>query len=303
MTVEELRDYCTKRGIVIGDENEHILYTLASFISEAQSTGKPLKHVLFIGARGAGKTTMMRLYGGFASEYLEMGADNLNSIGTLRYYVVNLDDNGALGIDEFHKIKASGEQLGEYMTDPETKVTIIGATMRPDRVSDFLRSRFYAELRILPYSTKTLKEIAMLRYPELEEETAEFLAERCDGTPRDLVLKKIETLKAYAVMEEIDGKISVRLAEEFLERTGIDEMGLEPIHREYIRCLGESKNFQSSLNTIASKLGLPSQEIESDIERRLVRMGFVEIGTRGRVLTEAGQKYYVKWLKRREGDG
>jgi len=64
----------------------------------------------------------MRLHGEFASEYVEKDAASLNSPGKVRYYMAIIEEGG--------------EQLGLKMVDLECKVTVIGATMRPDHASD-----------------------------------------------------------------------------------------------------------------------------------------------------------------------
>jgi len=282
------------QGFILGKENSHVLYQISCFVEEAKITDQPLKSILIVGMRGIGKTTIAQIYGSHASSFEEKSSDYLSNIQLLSYTIGQLSSKSAILVDEIHKLKHSAEELGLYMLNPSYDFTVIGATTRADQIVPSLRSRFSAELRLLPYSTETLARIAKHHMKELEEESALYLAKISDGTPRHLILKLITTLRAHLVSTRQNQKsISIQDIKEFLQLIKIDEEGLEEIHRDYIRSIAEYP-FGASLNTLASKLALPKGEIENDIEQRLIKKGFVEISSRGRVLIGKGMEYHRK---------
>lgn len=281
-------------GFILGTENSHILYQIKCFTEAARITNEPLKSILLVGMRGIGKTTIAQIYGSYASSFEEKSSDYLSNIQLLRYTIGQLRSKSAILIDEIHKLKHSAEELGLIMLDNSYDFTVIGATTRADQIVPSLRSRFSAELRLLPYSTETLAKIAKHHMKELEEEAAKYLAEISDGTPRHLILKLITTLKAHLISTKQTQKlVTTQEVKDFLLLIKIDDEGLEEIHRDYIRSVAEYP-FGASLNTLASKLALPKGEIENDIEQRLIKKGFVEISSRGRVLIGKGMDYYRK---------
>jgi len=281
-------------GFLLGKENAHVLYQIGCFIQEANIKNEPLKPILIVGMRGIGKTTIARIYGSYASSFEEKSADYLSNIQLLRYTVGQLRSKSAILIDEIHKLKHSAEELGLYMLNPEYDFTVIGATTRADQIVPSLRSRFSAELRLLPYSISTLAKIAKYHMKDLEDKAALYLAEISDGTPRHLILKLITTLRAHLIsIKQNQKSISIQDVKKFLKLIKVDDEGLEPIHRDYIKSIADYA-FGASLNTLASKLSLPKGEIENDIEQRLIKKGFVEISSRGRILTGKGMEYYRK---------
>jgi Holliday junction resolvasome RuvABC ATP-dependent DNA helicase subunit len=73
---------------------------------------------------------------------------------------------------------------------------------------------------------------------------------------------------------------------------GIDAKGLFRHDREYVRFLADRN--QASLESISRFLGLDVAYVKTQIEDKLVRSRFVELGSGGRRLTELGRDYLEK---------
>ena len=74
-------------------------------------------------------------------------------------------------------------------------------------------------------------------------------------------------------------------ATEALKMQGIDENGLNPIDRDYIAVLKNlPKGSAIGVNTLCSSLSIDRQTIEQKIEPYLIRCGYIDRTSKGRVL-------------------
>ena len=80
------------------------------------------------------------------------------------------------------------------------------------------------------------------------------------------------------------------------EMKGIDDQGLSRSDREYMRHLIEADE-PIGVETLASALGESTETIEQSIEPFLLRLGFVQRTSRGRVATEKAAKLFEEVVK------
>ena len=113
------------------------------------------------------------------------------------------------------------------------------------------------------------------------------LAYACRGRARDAYILSTY-INRYCDMYNVN-VFGVDGWKEVQEVMGLYPYGLKSQEVELLKVI--SKGFPISLNGIAMKMGLNTSNIEDEIEPRVRELGFVESGTRGRVLTNEGKKY------------
>jgi Holliday junction DNA helicase RuvB len=84
------------------------------------------------------------------------------------------------------------------------------------------------------------------------------------------------------------GALRTQEVKEFLRVHLIDADGLGETERNYLTVLRERG--RASLDTLALQLGLDRDEVQHQLEQVLVRLGYVDITSKGRMLTPMGEQ-------------
>jgi Holliday junction DNA helicase RuvB len=166
--------------------------------------------------------------------------------------------------------------------------TLIGATTRVALLSRPLLARFGIHFRLEYYDIEALKKIvlrsALLMGIRIEEEGALEIAMRSRGTPRiaNRLLRRVRDFAEVAY----NGVITRQVAQEALDRLGIDQLGLDEMDKRILRSIIERYGGGPvGLKTIASLLGEDEGTIEEVYEPYLLMRGFLERTPRGRKVT------------------
>jgi Holliday junction DNA helicase RuvB len=104
------------------------------------------------------------------------------------------------------------------------------------------------------------------------------IAKRSKGTPR-ILNARLQWYKNYKLCNPTETSI-----DKIFEVQGIDKLGLDIYDRMYIDVLKKSKGSPLGLKSISSITGIAIETIENSIEPYLVRKGFVNRTTKGRVI-------------------
>ena len=272
--------------------------------------GDTLGHLLLDGPPGLGKTTLATVIPAELGTELQITAGpSLATPKDLLPYLTNATERSVLFIDEIHRLPPIVEEflypaMEDYRVDitlgdgmsartinmPLKPFTVIGATTRAGSLTKPLRDRFVYREHLEFYETDELVRIihrnAEKLRTEITDDAAMEVATRSQGTPRkanNLLLR----LRDFATVSGTD-RISPEVCERALSMLEIDPLGLERQDRRYLQTLIEIySGGPAGLGAIAHSMSVPKDTLEDDIEPFLLRTGFVQRTSKGRVATAA----------------
>jgi Holliday junction DNA helicase RuvB len=164
----------------------------------------------------------------------------------------------------------------------------MGATTRTGLMTKPLLDRFGFNARLDYYAPEDLKKIVVrnadiLKIP-IDTAGAEQLATRSRGTPR-IANRLLRRVRDYAEVVG-DGTIDEATANAALEMQGVDDLGLDPIDRDYLSLVIQKfDGGPVGVGTISVALGEARDTVEDVYEPYLLQSGLVQRTSRGRVAT------------------
>jgi len=172
--------------------------------------------------------------------------------------------------------------------------TLIAATTRENLLSQPLRSRFGATMRLGFYELEDIKKIlhrsASLLNIEATPDAVDLLARASRGTPRaaNRLLKRARDFAEVHGANVIDREAVLRT----LEMLEVDEVGLEPQDRRLLMTIIEKFNGGPvGINTLAAALSEDKGAIEDIYEPYLMTLGFLQRSSAGRVVLPAAYRH------------
>jgi len=293
---------------------EKVKQNLKILIEAAKKRGEPCDHILFYGPTGLGKTTLAYI---IASE---MGANlkvtsgaAIERAGDLASLLTNLEPGDILFIDETHRLNKLIEEIlypamesrvlhltigkGPAARSIELALppfTFVAATTRAGLLSSPLRGRFGALFRLDFYDDKDIEKIlsrsASLLDIRIAPEAISVLAEASRATPR-VANRLLKRARDLASVENKD-LVSADIAQKTLHLLEIDSLGLEATDRKLLEAL--IIKFQGGPAGIQALAAATSEErdtIEDLYEPYLLRLGFLERTSRGRIATRGAYNH------------
>jgi Holliday junction DNA helicase RuvB len=293
---------------------EKIKDSLKVILAAAKQRKEVSDHLLFSGPAGLGKTTLAYLVARELGGMIKTtSGPALEKSGDLAAVLTNLTPGEVLFIDEAHRINPMIEEVlypamearklhlvvgkgpsARTLSLDLPPFTLIAATTRENLLSQPLRSRFGATLRLNFYDvgdiTKIIHRSAKILGVEVSPEAIAILARASRGTPR-IANRLLRRARDFA---EVHGKgiideISVLDTLNMLE---IDEAGLEPQDRRLLLTIIEKFNGGPvGINTLAAALSEDRGAIEDIYEPYLMMLGFLQRSPAGRVALPAAYKH------------
>ncbi len=287
---------------------------LRIFIGAAKARGEALDHVLFHGPPGLGKTTLAQIVANeLGVNFRSTSGPVITRPGDLAALLTNLEAGDVLFIDEIHRLSPVVEEvlypamedyrldlmIGEGPSARSVKIdlprfTLIGATTRSGLLAKPLLDRFGIPVRLDFYAPEDLQKIvlrgAIKLSTNMAPDGAMEIARRSRGTPR-VAGRLLRRVRDVATVDGSD-LIDRRVADAALARLEIDDAGLDPLDRRYLRLIAEHfGGGPVGVETIAAALAEARDAVEDVVEPFLLQCGLIQRTPRGRMLSQSAWKH------------
>lgn len=282
-----------------------------------------LDNILLLGNPGLGKTTLMKVIANELNVPIEImdcsqyrnSQVSQKQLQSFLQRVARLGEPVVIGMDEMHMLN---EQLQAalltllndrvYVSPPDVngriwrteidEFTFIGATTNEEQLLPTIKDRcLRLTFRMKEYSRDELQRIYRARAAAMgltiTDDAINSCIPRSRGSLR-YVKSFIEDLDKELYDDSgrrVSTHIDINIANRYFERKGIDPVGLLGKDLEILNALLETQGHTLSAETLAQRVNLGLDNYKSEYEPYLIRIRFIEIINRGRILTERAIKY------------
>lgn len=164
------------------------------------------------------------------------------------------------------------------MRIPLNPFTLIGATTKPEMLSQPMKNRFVYSFHFMEYSLEEKKIIIerYLKYYQISlshPSLLDAIAQKVDSVPREILNLGIK-IRDFCVHRNCS-ELTEEIWSAFLQHSQIKEGGMTPLHQQYLDVL---VHYDRPLGAkmIAAQLGVSEKSLEDDIEPLLLKLGKIE---------------------------
>lgn len=172
------------------------------------------------------------------------------------------------------------------MRIPIQPFTLIGATTKPESLSQPLKNRFVYNFHFMDYDIvekrATVEKYLLHHDIRVDESIINDVCAKVDSVPREIYNYCIK-IRDFVIAKE-HGMLDAHAWGHFLEHSKIDDGGMTLLHQKYLTILSDYDR-PIGIKTIAAQLGVNEQAIEEDIEPLLMKLGKIEKTAGGRILS------------------
>lgn len=282
---------------------EQIKEVLRTAISSAHKRDSQLGHILFSGPSGYGKTTLAHIVAKrMGKNFKAITGYAISKPAEIISILNTLETGDILFIDEIHRLKPNIEEvlyiaMEDFVIDvvmpewdnmriPIQPFTLIGATTKPENLSQPLKNRFVYHFHFMDYNVgekrQTVEKYLLHHDIKVDADIINDVCAKVDSVPREIYNYCIK-IRDFVIAKE-HGMLDAHAWGHFLEHSKIDDGGMTPLHQKYLAIL-EQYDRPIGIKTIAAQLGVNEQAIEEDIEPLLMKLGKVEKTAGGRILS------------------
>ena len=304
---------------------KELVENLKLFIDAANGREDALDHVLLFGPPGLGKTTLANIISKELNVNIRQASGPvIERAGDLAGMITNIQNRDVFFIDEIHRLNSVVEEylysaMEDYKIDimidkgPSARsvqlniepFTLVGATTRLGNLTSPLRDRFGIVLRVDYYEPEDLFHIicrsADILEVDIDDKGAMELATRSRGTPR-VANRILRRARDYAQIKA-SGKITYEVANRALDHLGVDENGLDVMDRNILETLIEKfSGGPVGIKSLGVAVGEDPSTIEDVYEPFLIKQGFMQRTSRGRLAQKSAYKLLGKQIKNNEKD-
>lgn len=287
------------------------------FVKAAAMRGEPLCHLLLSGPPGLGKTTLAQICANELGVNIKStSGPAIEKKGDLAGLLTSLEPRDVLFIDEIHRLNPIIEEnlypamedfvfdviIGEGPGARSIKMdlphfTLIGATTRPDLLTNPLRDRFGHVARLEYYTPEELEQIvrrsARLLNIAIDEDAVCEVGRRSRGTPR-IANRLLSRLRDFANVQGLSS-ITRELADRSLGMLGIDSVGFDRMdHKILETIIDKFDGGPVGLKTLSAATGEHENSIEDVYEPYLIQQGFLQRTPNGRIATRRAYEHLGK---------
>jgi Holliday junction DNA helicase RuvB len=291
---------------IVGQEG--VVNQLRVALDAAFEDHRRLDDALLVGPPGLGKSQVAAVLGHeLAVKTHEALGQSIKNSADLNALLLAAKDSEIVFIDEVHELPKL-HQTALYLALDKRKIVVNnGRSFQPLPLSEFtlllgstdeylllqpLRDRMRLLLRFEFYTHEELTKIVTHRAKSLgwhmDDHLPPLIAERSRGTPR-LALRLLQACRRVCRAEGQE-TLTMHHLRTACELEKLDEMGLGPTERKYLRALAEGA---TRLNVVASMLGLPARTLSAVVEPFLIRVGLVYKDDDGRRQLSAEGKNHL----------
>jgi Holliday junction DNA helicase RuvB len=304
---------------------KELVENLKLFIDAANGREDALDHVLLFGPPGLGKTTLANIISKELNVNIRQASGPvIERAEDLAGMITNIQNRDVFFIDEIHRLSSVVEEylysaMEDYKIDimidkgPSARsvqlnvepFTLVGATTRLGNLTSPLRDRFGIVLRVDYYEPEDLFHIicrsADILEVDVDDKGAMELATRSRGTPR-VANRILRRARDYAQIKA-SGKITYEVANRALDHLGVDENGLDVMDRNILETLIEKfSGGPVGIKSLGVAVGEDPSTIEDVYEPFLIKQGFMQRTSRGRLAQKSAYKLLGKQIKNNQKD-